>query len=102
MLSACIGSRPREGRGPHALGYVKVPAPGYPAAAARPFNSSCKMGEKRTVPRPRNGEVGALSGKFRYLVHGRLCPGHPCLSCRDTAKTWMPEEKPGHDDVANQ
>jgi hypothetical protein len=41
---------------------VKGAAPGYPAAAARLLNSSCKIEEKRTAPRPRDGGVMTLSG----------------------------------------
>src|ERR1700676_2118730 len=62
---------------------MKGAAPGYPAAAARPFNSSCKMGEKLTVPRPRDGRVEALSGTrslsaSRHVRSARpiLCPSH--------------------------
>src|SRR5260370_7080932 len=29
------------------------------------------------------------------LRHGRACPGHPRLSCCQTAKTWMPGTRPG-------
>jgi hypothetical protein len=37
-------------------------APGYPAAAARPVKSSCKIEEKLTASRPRYGWLMALSG----------------------------------------
>jgi hypothetical protein len=43
-------------------GRLKGPAPGYPAAAARPFNSSRKNVEKPTVSRPRDGRAVTLSG----------------------------------------
>src|ERR1700730_16989716 len=62
---------------------MKGAAPGYPAAAARPFTSSCKMGEKLTVPRPRDGRVEALSGTrslsaSRHVRSARpiLCPSN--------------------------
>src|SRR3989442_2964978 len=29
------------------------------------------------------------------LRHGRARPGHPRLSCRSAAKTWMPGTRPG-------
>jgi hypothetical protein len=41
---------------------VEGEAPGYPAAAVRPFNSSCKIEEKQTASRPRYGRVMTLSG----------------------------------------
>jgi hypothetical protein len=37
-------------------------APGYPAAAARLFNSTCKIEEKQTASRPRYGWGVTLSG----------------------------------------
>jgi len=41
---------------------VEGEAPGYPAAAVRLFNSSCKIEEKLTASRPRYGRVMTLSG----------------------------------------
>jgi hypothetical protein len=41
---------------------LKGAAPGYPAAAARPFNSSCKIVEKLTVSRRSDGCVVTLWG----------------------------------------
>jgi hypothetical protein len=41
---------------------VEGEAPGYPAAAVRPFKSSCKIEENLTASRPRYGRVMTLSG----------------------------------------
>jgi len=41
---------------------VEGEAPGYPAAAVRPFKSSCKIEEKLTASRPRYGRLMTLSG----------------------------------------
>jgi hypothetical protein len=41
---------------------VEGEVPGYPAAAVRPFNSSCKIEEKLTASRPRYGQLMTLSG----------------------------------------
>jgi hypothetical protein len=41
---------------------LKGAAPGYPAAAARPFNSPCKIVEKPTVSRRSDGCVVTLWG----------------------------------------
>src|SRR5262249_44357668 len=35
----------------------------------------------------------------RWFRHGRGCPGHPRLHCREKEKTWMPGPRPGMTDV---
>jgi hypothetical protein len=58
---------------PMPWGRLRGAAPGYPAAAARLFNSSCKIEETLTDSRPRDGRLVTLSGigtlarKFREL-----------------------------------
>src|ERR1700710_130837 len=50
-------------------GRVEGAAPGYPAAAARPFQSSCNDEQTLTDSRPSDGRLAALSGT-RSLVAG--------------------------------
>jgi hypothetical protein len=51
-------------------------------------NEQLTMGESRKEMRER--KVARFS-----LRHGRVCPGHPRLSNRNTAKAWMPGSSPG-------
>jgi hypothetical protein len=54
---------------------VEGEVPGYPTAAVRPFNSSCKIEEKLAASRPRYGRLMTLSGfGLEEWVNGQRSP----------------------------